>query len=280
MKPAKRLQIMFRAKVSRALLCLLVASFAMAIQARAHEPIFGLGPHTIYQYGYALGMEFEKSDFGWANNLELIYGVTPDWSLTVAAPYLLSNTGGSTGFGDFIVRSKYRFYRKDVRGASRQAALHAGVKFPAGDVKKGLGSGSTDFFAGVSLGYESRRHYFFSGARYYVNGTYQGFHPGNVLQFNLAYGIRPWLLEYKHPDAVFIIELHGSRAGRARANETAISESGGSVLRVGPGLLFSYRNVMLKAGVSIPVAEKFHSAAAKAATEYVLAIEMHMPPLK
>ena len=178
------------------------------------------------------------------------------------------------------LRTKYRFYRKDMRGASSQAALHAGIKFPTGDADKRLGSGATDFFVGASFGYESRRHYFFTGARYHRNGTYNGLNRGDAARFNLAYGIRPWQLEYLQPDPVFILEVNGTIAGKKRLDERAIESSGGSVLRFGPGLLFSYRNVMLKVGVSIPVLDRLNNNLEKAATEYVLAIEMHLPPLR
>ena len=272
--------MMGKQKTIGAIFSLLWLTFILFRSASAHEPIFGLGPHTTFQYGYALGMEFERSELGWANNMELLYGVTPDWAVTLVAPYLFSDDGRSAGFGDLIVRTKYRFYRKDMLGASRQAALHAGIKFPSGDVEKGLGAGVTDYFVGASFGYESRRHYFFSGVRYHVNGTYNGFDRGNAFRFNLAYGIRPWKLEYKQPDPVFILEVNGFSLGQSRFNGDIIRDSGGGALSVGPGFLFSYRNVMLKAGASIPVLEKFNNSTAKATTEYVLAIEMHMPPLK
>ncbi|MFQ5583230.1 MAG: hypothetical protein ACE5GL_02190, partial [Calditrichia bacterium] len=54
----------------------------------AHEPLFGLGPHTTFQNGYGLESELEKNEFGWANHLELLYGITPDWAVTAAIPYL------------------------------------------------------------------------------------------------------------------------------------------------------------------------------------------------
>jgi hypothetical protein len=262
------------------ILCFAVFSTGyFAEDASAHEPIFGLGPHTIYQYGYAFGTEFEKGELGWANNMELIYGLTPDWAATIVAPYQFGKNGTTAGFGDMTLRTKYRFFRKDMRGASSQAALHAGIKFPTGDAGKRLGSGATDYFVGASLGYESRRHYFFTGARYHRNSTYRGLDRGDAVRFNLAYGVRPWQLEYLQPDPVFILEVNGTIAGKNRLDKRDVENTGGSVLRFGPGLLFSYRIVMLKAGISIPVLEKLNNNLKKAATEYVLAIEMHLPPL-
>ena len=33
------------------------------IMSMAHEPLFGLGPHTMYKYGFALESEFEQFDW-------------------------------------------------------------------------------------------------------------------------------------------------------------------------------------------------------------------------
>ncbi|MFQ5630758.1 MAG: cation transporter, partial [bacterium] len=160
-----------------------------------------------------------KGDHGWANHLELIYGLTPDWAMTVVTPYQFGEENKPSGFGDLILRTKYRFFRNDMRGASSQAALHAGIKFPTGDADKSLGSGTTDFFVGASFGYESRRHYFFTGARFHRNGIHTGLDRGDAVRFNLAYGIRPWQLEYQQPDPVFIVEVNGSILGKNRSNK-------------------------------------------------------------
>ncbi len=262
------------------LLLLFIFSLPQAPHALAHEPIFGLGPHTMYQYGYAFSLELERGDQGWGNQLELLYGVTPDFSLTVVGPWLYADEQRGAGFGDMVVRGKYRFFRQDMYRASRQAALHGGIKFPSGNRDRQLGSGTTDFFVGASFGYESRRSYFFSGIRYHRNGTWQGFDRGDALRYNLAVGIRPWQLEYHQPDPVFILEVNGGINGRNKMSGQTISQSGGRYLSVGPGLLFSYRNIMYKAGVSVPVVQQFNDASRKASTEFLLAIEVHLPPIR
>ncbi len=33
--------------------------------ADAHEPLFGLGPHTVGKYSWALESEFERGEHGW-----------------------------------------------------------------------------------------------------------------------------------------------------------------------------------------------------------------------
>ncbi len=245
----------------------------------AHEPLFGLGPHTIYQNGIALETELEKSDPGWANHLELLYGITPDWAVTAAVPYLYSTSERPAGPGDFSLRTKYRFFRKDMPGASNQAAFHAGIKFPTADRLANRSSGAVDYFFGASFGYESRRHYFFAGTRYRVNGASEVFKPGNKFEFDLAYGIRPWKLEYLQPDPVFLVEFIGESTERNIRNDQRNFNSGGQRLSIAPGLLFSYRNVMVKAGVKIPVVTDLYGAQETPGLEYVLGLEFHAPPL-
>ncbi len=245
----------------------------------AHEPLFGLGPHTIYQNGVGLESALEKGESGWANHWELLYGITPDWAVTFAAPYLFTSQGHTAGFGDISLRSKLRFFRRDMPGASLQAAFHSGVRFPTGDRILNRGSGATDYFLGASLGYESRRHYFFAGSHYQINRAVNGLERGNRLEFDLAYGIRPYKLEYLQPDPVLLVEFIGETIGKDRQNGVSNANSGGSVLSVAPGLLFSYRNVMLKAGVKIPIINDLNGVQETPDPEYVMGLEFHLPPL-
>ena len=245
---------------------------AYSIQSYAHEPLFGLGPHTIYKYGYALETEFEKGSEGWANQLELIYGITADWAVTVSVPYLFYP--GKQGMGNVTIRSKFRFFRNDLPGASKQAALHGGTALPSVN-----GTDATDFFLGLSYGYESRRHYFFSGMRYRFNGAEGKLKRGNILLLDAAYGIRPWLLEYLQPDPVFLLEINSQWQSKSVNDTQNIEASGGYIISLSPGLLFSYRNIMLKAGVKIPVINGLKNSLIKPDSEYILGLEFHFPPL-
>jgi len=225
---------------------------------QAHEPLFGLGPHTMYKYGIALETEFERFDSVWFNQTEILYGLTADWAVTAA---VVNPLQGQNSFSSLSLRTKYRFYRKDRRGASNQAAIHAGVFFPNTD------KFTTDYFIGLSYGYESRRHYFFSGLRYRINGTLP-----NVSRADLAYGIRPWLLEYMQPDPVFLLELNGWLRGNADALPSVTT----FLLSLSPGLLFSYRNVMFKAGIRLPF---LYESKRKPPYELILGLEYHFPPI-
>ena len=82
----------------------------------AHDPVFGLGPHTLFQGGYEVhaGVSREEQGNHTENEylLALKYGITSDWTIGVAGPYLdLSGPGVSaSGRGDASLSTKYRFW--------------------------------------------------------------------------------------------------------------------------------------------------------------------------
>ncbi len=250
------------------------------IPTTAHEPLFGLGPHTVGQFAWALESEFEHSHGVWANHFELIYGITPDFAVTAALPYVFENENGEPGFADFGIRGKYRFYRRDYLNGSDGFAIHWGIRFPSGNHLENRGSGTTDYLLGLSFGRESRRHYAFADVRYQIKGSLDNLKRGNALHFDVAYGIRPFQLEYLQPDLVLLVELLGEVGGRNSLNGTEDLNSGGSIISIAPGFLLSYRNVMIKGGVKFTMLENLSGLQDKPDAELVLGFELHMPPFK
>ncbi|MFQ6676103.1 MAG: hypothetical protein ACE5LH_07125, partial [Fidelibacterota bacterium] len=224
--------------------------------------------------------EFERGDEGWTTNYEILYGLTPDVAITLALPYHYSTDFRRPGVGDVVIRGKYRFIRRDILNASDQFAVHTGAKLPSGNRAENLGSGTTDFFVGVSFGHESRVHYAFAGVRYRVNGSLDDLNRGDVMNFDVAYGIRPWQLEYTDPDPVFLVEVLGRSARQTVQAGIRQQNTGGLTLGVAPGILFSYRNVMLKLGAKLPLLERLNGSQPNPGREFILAIDIHMPPLK
>ena len=269
-----------RTSVNSTLVLCAFVYFGLPGAASAHEPLFGLGPHTVGQYAWALESELERGHAGWINHLELIYGLSPDIALTVVAPYAFSHENRRAGFGDVILRGKYRFHRRDYRNGSDAFALHGGIKLPTGEQVKLRGSGTLDYFAGLSFGREGRRHYAFADVRYQVNGSDNNLNRGNILNVEAAYGIRPVKLEYHQPDLVLLGELLAEFTGKNALNTVDNPNTGGFVLSFAPGILFSYRNIMIKGGVKIPVLENLNGIQEKPEPEFVFGLEVHMPPFK
>lgn len=258
----------------------LISLVGLTTSAVAHEPLFGLGPHAVGQYAWAVESELEREHEGWANHYELAYGVTPDIVVTAAFPYIFADDERKAGFGDLVLRGKYRFFRRDVLNASNAFAFHWGIKFPTGSRKEHRGTGTTDYFVGLSFGHEARKNYAFADVRYQINGSVENIDRGNVLNLDAAFGIRPWQLEYLQPDLVLLVEMLGEFTGKNAIEGIHDPNSGGSTFSVAPGFLFSYRNIMLKGGVKFTLLERLNGVQESPGTEFLFAVELHMPPFK
>jgi len=242
--------------------------------AFSHEPIFGIGPHTIHKYGVGLETEFEGGSDDRALHFEVIFGVTEDIALTASLPYQVKE---ETGLSNLSLRGKWRFYRKDGRGGSNQAALALGVRTP------GLQRGPDAFgyLLAATIGREARREYFFSGLRYILNTTDEhGFKPGDVFKYDLAAGIRPIPAGYEAPDLVLLLELNGTYTRQAtfRRQNSGKHPERGNKFGVGPGLIFSYKNIMLKAGLDFIVTQASKRVPSGDEVEFVFALESHLSP--
>lgn len=254
-------------------LCLLAAA---ATAARAHDPVFGLGPHTLYQGGYEVhaGIHGEKNgnDRETELALELAYGVTSDWSAGVELPYVRAegHDGGSSGIGNAGAFTKYRFWRNDMLGAQESAAVFGKVIPPTGEVaghgghdvsvlgtKDGSAAGSgpeaTDYVAGLAYGYEGLEWYRWAALRYRYNGGDRGLERGDRILFDLVGGWRPTPPEYREPDTVWLLELNGEYTQRTKHNTVALRDTGGVEWFLSPGIFWTYRNFAVKAGAQVPV---------------------------
>lgn len=266
--------------------CIAVTSFFLVPGlALAHEPIFGLGAHTLYKGGYGIEVEVESERAG--DNREdilaynLSYGVTPDFTIGLVVPQFIEKEEGnasSSGIGDLSLRAKYRFIRIDEPGSTTGVALNLASKLPSGDETKAppLGTGSADFLAGLAMSRESLRHYSFGDITYLMKTEANSVRLGNVLFLDIAYGIRPWRAEYLRPDLVLVVEFNYEREERTRKNKVKDVNTGGETLFVSPGFLLSYRFVMLKGGVQLPVYWDLNGTQEEVDYRALVSVEFHL----
>lgn len=247
--------------------------------AAAHEPIFGVGPHTIFQGGVAIEVEGEFSEHEITNAYELAYGITPDLTVTSRLPlvYINEDDADRFGVGDALLRLKWRFLRIDSPGAQDSMAIVGGVKLPtastAGD--RPLGTGSTDGLSALTYGHEGRRWYWWLDARYLLTTQGEGINRGDVFFSDAALGVRPWLLRYEEPDLVLLAEGNGRHIGTARTAGQDVPNTGGDIVTAGPAIFFTYRNYGLKAGVAVPVWWSLNGTEPDPGIEGVAALEGH-----
>lgn len=264
-------------------ICLFTGVF-MVHPVYAHEPVFGLGPETIYKGGLGMETEVEYEEGGderkAAVHYELLYGLREEVALTLKLPYLLEKKEGretSSGFGDSVLRAKYQFYKKDSLGAQDKVTVLGGIKFPTGDEDKSprLGTGSVDYLLGITAGHESRKWYYFGALRYWFNSEDGGRENGDVFLYDFALGLRPVKRKYREPDLVLLLELSGEHANKDEIDGVKNSNSGGDTIYLGPTFLWSYRNWMLKGGIQLPVLQDLNGRREEMDFRSVLAVEVH-----
>lgn len=157
-------------------------------------------------------------------------------------------------------------------------AIIAGVKLPTGSRSGSvtLGSGSTDFLFAFAAGRETRLWYYFADARYRLNTSNGGERQGNLFQYDAAFGVRPYQSEYWTPDLVTLVEINGKLEAKETAHGVANPNSGGHILSVAPSILLSYRNVMLKTALKIPLRKDLNDVQLEDKEEFIVAIELHL----
>lgn len=220
---------------SLAIILLLLGAYSWS-----HEPIFGLGPRTIFKGGVGLENAYERGDREEGIATEVLYGITEDLSFTA----VVFNTfkDGTEAFG---VRLKYRVWKRDTPGTQDAFSVIVGLR---SEVREDRTMG----LFGLAVGRESRRWYFFGDIR--MSGK---------LFLDGAVGIRPWLTEYLKPDLVLLSELNWESDGSYRA------------FFVSPAFFFTYRNVAVKGGVQIPSYRSDEAIRRGVGTRSTLSVEFH-----
>lgn len=262
---------------------LAITAFIFTGSATAHEPVFSLGPETIYKGGIGVETEFEYEENGEkeaAIHYEVIYGVTENLSLTLEIPYLIEkeeDNENSEGLGDLNLRTKYQLFRKDTLGAQDKLSLIYGLKFPTGDEDKtpSLGSGSLDHLFGASIGHESTTLYGFATARYRLKTDSGGLDKGDQVLIDIAFGFRPWIRPYKSWDFVMLLENSYIWTGRNERDGITQNNTGGQKLFIGPTFLWSIRNIMVKGGIQFSVWEDLNGSQEDTDFRSTIAVEYH-----
>ncbi len=191
-------------------LCMMgiLASLGVGVQtARAqsrvpvlkHEPIFGVGPRTIWKggIGFEVGIAQDRTarNEQLALEYEILYGLTESWAVTLLAEQALN--GMRTVFS---LRSKFRFFKKDVRGGVYHTAVLGGIRM------RDSGGGLDGLMMGLSGAYEGRRWLLFMTARQRIR---QARVRDSILLYDVALGVRPVKTTYYQPDLTLMAELNG-----------------------------------------------------------------------
>ncbi len=246
--------------------------------SNAHDPVFGLGPHTLFKGATEVHFGFDRSVAG--NNkltlstLELAYGLTGNWTARLELPYE-DRDGGANGTSDIGFATKYRFWRRDSLGV--QESSSAFLKVKPNTAGNNRGTGTTDSIVGLAYGYESRKWYRWAAVRYRYNGETPGnLERGDKLLLDLAGGIRLRQSSYLEPDWVWMLELNGERTAKNELNGDKVNSSGGTEWFLSPGLMWTLRNFAIKTGAQLQVISDMNGNQAESDYRARIEFEWHL----
>jgi len=257
--------------------------------AMAHDPIFGLGPHVIYEGGVEVSSQVDVGQSGSTRGLDIgllniAYGINADLTVGGELPWVFKkNTSGqANGLGDLGVFTKYRFWHADSPGTVDSMAALLKVKFDTSKqgtstvVKPALGSGTTDVIAGLTYGHESLTWYRWASMRYRRNGHSGGKKVGDKVLVDLVAGWRPTMPEYLKPDMVWLLELNGEYGRHGSLDGISLVNDGGTELFLSPGFMWTVRNFAVRAGVQLPVFSNLNGIQTKTDYRARLQLEWHL----
>lgn len=194
--------------------------------------------------------------------------------LDLALPGVGRKTLSDEGLADTTILLKRRFYVDNFQSGGFQMAAIGGIKLPTGDNDERdetgellprslqLGTGSVDVPLGIILSAFKNRIGFNSELIYQFNNESEGFAFGDETKINLAVGYRLLPKVYQSmQDRVLnaYLELNSSFSQTASLNGQPLSESGGTLIFLTPGIqwILSPR-FLVEAAFQIPVLQQLN----------------------
>jgi len=239
---------------------------------------------------------FHESDY----SLGFAYGVTPTFTVSALAPYVVrdltltlpdgqQSTRRASGVGDLTLVGSDRVFRQDdplPRRGSTQAFVFGGIKLPTGrtDLRdaQGLlppslqpGSGSVDGLVGVAGLRNIGETTFYGLLAYKVNGEGQTggarVQMGNTLLYDLA--VDRVIMATPTSTLFAVLELNGMVADQNAVNGARDPNSGGHVLFISPGLQYlPGPNLILEASVQFPIVKALNGTQLQPGTNWVVGL--------
>ncbi len=193
----------------------------------------------------------------------LIYGASPDLAFILQNNTLVSNSatvagkGGAqqvtaNGFGDTLLEGRYTVYRQDGPGSTFRIAPYVGVVIPTGaDNVNSLmpragqpGTGAWATRDAVTMSYQTLDWNTAAETGYQANSGATGYHFGNAFYADAAFRYRIWpgSLEEMVPAELYaFVESNFTSTAANRAAGNVVSGSGGQLLLIDPGVIYTTR---------------------------------------
>ena len=214
----------------------------------------------------------------------LVLGITPRLTGFATLPVLayrrIESRSGATrsdpAVGDFTLLGRYTLWRDDYAPLStRRAALLAGVKLPSGADR--FGTETFDPILGGVATWTFDRHEIDVDALYTVSTRRHGFRQGDRVRYDLAYRYRIWPRRFgkRLLQLNGLLELNGQWSDRDRKDGRRLTDSGGRVLFLAPGLQLISKRWILETSFQVPVAQNLHGAQVE--QDFIGVLSMRIP---
>lgn len=197
----------------------------------------------------------------------LVYGATARTTLFGIVPLLSRSvdftqagtrrSDNTDGVGDLTFLVRQTVYARDRVQRTSRLGLLAGVEIPSG--KDEFSSHSTDYLLGGVYTFQNGRHELDADLVYKINTEGRDLELGDELQYDLAYEVRvsPWAWpERGTPSQIYLVlEANGRTINRAFSNGMELSDTGGTVVFLSPGVQYVTLRIIYEASLQIPVTQ-------------------------
>ena len=252
-------------------------SLPPVVFASGHGPVFGAATPTLGKGGWSFDQVWMgRTSDGPETNDQLLrsmisFGVTKDFQISASLPIPLTSSSHMpmgrmmammSGNREVEALAGWRFQRRPIgEGGRFESTAYFGATVPLESVRAGIRTAPAAYTS-VATGYASRAHYFWIGGGYEKHAADSGDQLGDVKSYSLVYGYRPRALrlDYPRPDLRFFVESVGEITGRAKQAGSAMSNTGGHVLMVGPTMLLLYKAYGFEGGVLFPIYQRTNHA--------------------
>jgi hypothetical protein len=215
------------------------------------------------------------------NPYAVVWGAYPNLSLTFVAPLVIVNSKNRTdpsqdftrsSFADGLIFARYDLLRKNVPGGFTRLSPEIGVKVPSGG---SFSTGSTDPIGTLNFTHVRDPHWLIADAQFTYSTTGDnGMRVGNRWNYDFGYLHRVFPRSgLGVPFVLLALELNGEHVRRTRINGTPVSDSGGNLLFVSPGIEFQPTNrLLVEFSAPIPIVRDLNGAQLRPSSSFIIGI--------
>lgn len=214
----------------------------------------------------------------------LVLGVTPRLTAFATLPLLthrrIESSSGATrsdpALGDVTLLGRYTLAWDDYAPLStRRVALLAGVKLPTGADR--FGTKTFDPILGGVATWAFNRHEIDLDLLYRFSTERRDHRASDRLRYDLAYRYRLWPRRFGRRLLQLngLLELNGRWEDRDREDGRSVTDSGGHLLFLAPGVQLISNRWILEASLQIPIAQDLHGTQLE--QDFVAVLSMRIP---